>query len=413
MPSVSSTTPDLMGMVSRFITPDVIQRAAAALGEDREKTARAVSTSVPSVLTALSDVASSPTGANHIEDLIAQTRRGEPQAGGSPIWSGSTTTEAGTRLFDDELGARSSSITDALAGSSGIRRDSAHKLLGGVTAATLVALGRNMLGASALRSASREQRGEWVRALPGPLASQFGGSAYGATAPAATAAPDATTLDRERFTERERVSTARPGAYPGARPRPRWLIPLIILAAAFLAYSLVKGFRRPPERTTQNVTRTMPGSPSGPAMVPFRLPDGQTLSLPAGSGIQQFASYLGGPDRAVPQRFPLSPFGFQSNTAQVTPDSITTVNNVAALLNAYPSTEIAVASFTDNTGQPEANLALTSSRADAIKELIVARGVDPARVEAVGFGQDHPIASNDTPEGRLANRRSEIVVTKR
>jgi outer membrane protein OmpA-like peptidoglycan-associated protein len=97
----------------------------------------------------------------------------------------------------------------------------------------------------------------------------------------------------------------------------------------------------------------------------------------------------------------------------LTRDSISTVNSLAALLRAYPSTEIAVAGFTDNTGQPEANLALSSSRAEALKQLLVARGVEPARIEAVGFGQDHPIAPNDTPEGRLANRRSEVVVTKR
>jgi len=176
MPSVSSSTPDLMGMVSRFFTPDVIQRAAAELGEDREKTARALSTSVPSVLTALSDVASSPAGANHIEDAIARTRRTDTpagrlgQMGEGQLWDASTRTETGTRLFDDELGAKSSSITDAVAGSTGIKRDSAHKLLGGVTMVTVVALAKNMMGASALRSASREQRGEWLRRLPGPLA---------------------------------------------------------------------------------------------------------------------------------------------------------------------------------------------------------------------------------------------------
>jgi hypothetical protein len=266
-----------MGMVSRFFTPDVIQKAAAALGEDKERTARAVSTSVPSVLTALSDVASSPTGANHIEDMIAETRRSQGQAGeGGPILGTSTATEAGTRLFDDELGAKSNSISAAVAGSTGIKPDSAHKLLGGVTGATLLALGKNALGASALRSASREQRGEWLRRLPGPLASLFGASGYNA------AAAPPLERERERFTERDRVSTARPEVVRSERaetpysagPRSRWLLPLVLVALALLAYSLVRGFRRPPERTSQNTPQTMPGTPPriGAAPVPFRLP---------------------------------------------------------------------------------------------------------------------------------------------
>ena len=75
MAQTTSTTPDLMGIVSRQITPDVIRSVAAQLSEDRDSTASALSAAVPSTLTALSDVASSDTGARHLKDVIDEKRR--------------------------------------------------------------------------------------------------------------------------------------------------------------------------------------------------------------------------------------------------------------------------------------------------------------------------------------------------
>jgi outer membrane protein OmpA-like peptidoglycan-associated protein len=61
----------------------------------------------------------------------------------------------------------------------------------------------------------------------------------------------------------------------------------------------------------------------------------------------------------------------------------------------------------------ESNLNLSQARADAIKNELIDRGVDGSRIETAGMGQELPIASNDTAEGRAKNRRSEIVVTSR
>ena len=64
-------------------------------------------------------------------------------------------------------------------------------------------------------------------------------------------------------------------------------------------------------------------------------------------------------------------------------------------------------------GTQEANLNLSQARAESIKNELVDRGVDGARIETAGMGQDLPTAANDTAEGRATNRRSEIVVTSR
>ena len=69
-----------------------------------------------------------------------------------------------------------------------------------------------------------------------------------------------------------------------------------------------------------------------------------------------------------------------------------------------------IAGYTDNTGDAALNLALSQKRADAVREAFIAYGVDPDMLVAKGYGDADPIASNDTSEGRLKNRRIEYHV---
>jgi OOP family OmpA-OmpF porin len=68
---------------------------------------------------------------------------------------------------------------------------------------------------------------------------------------------------------------------------------------------------------------------------------------------------------------------------------------------------------TDNTGTPEANQKLSLDRADAVSQMLVTGGVAADRITTAGYGQDRPIASNDTEEGRAKNRRLELTVTQK
>jgi outer membrane protein OmpA-like peptidoglycan-associated protein len=239
----------------------------------------------------------------------------------------------------------------------------------------------------------------------------FGASSYATT----TAAKPVT----------ERVSTG-PAIRTLPPPRRNWLLPLGIAAIALLGYSLARGFRRPTAEhaATPNVTQTAPRAevarptaPQAPAVpaarMPVTLPNGQTLSLVQGSGLAGLAAFLGGAETAVPRQFNLTPMAFQDESANIAPESLSTVNDLASVLKAYPTASVTIASFTDNVGSPDTNLALSTSRSEAIQRLLAARGVDSSRVNAVGFGADHPIAPNDTAEGRLRNNRSEVIVTNK
>ena len=71
-----------------------------------------------------------------------------------------------------------------------------------------------------------------------------------------------------------------------------------------------------------------------------------------------------------------------------------------------------IAGYTDNTGDAAANVALSQHRAEAVRNVLVLAGVDPAMLVAKGYGSANPIASNDTLDGRFRNRRIEYHVLK-
>lgn len=84
---------------------------------------------------------------------------------------------------------------------------------------------------------------------------------------------------------------------------------------------------------------------------------------------------------------------------------------VAASLNRYPNTRVNVIGHTDNTGEASYNLNLSERRAQAVGSVLVNAGVSAGRINAIGRGEDQPVASNLTPEGRQQNRRVEIIIT--
>ena len=82
----------------------------------------------------------------------------------------------------------------------------------------------------------------------------------------------------------------------------------------------------------------------------------------------------------------------------------------AALKETDDDQPVVVEGYTDSRGADDTNLKLSQARADAVKDFLVSQGVKAEKLRAVGRGEDKPVASNDTPEGRANNRRVEIIV---
>jgi len=102
---------------------------------------------------------------------------------------------------------------------------------------------------------------------------------------------------------------------------------------------------------------------------------------------------------------------FDTGQATLQPASQEQLTNIADILRAYPQVKIRIGGYTDNTGDPAANLQLSEQRADNVMAELVRLGIDPARMTAKGYGAEDPIADNSTEEGRQKNRRISLRVT--
>jgi outer membrane protein OmpA-like peptidoglycan-associated protein len=103
---------------------------------------------------------------------------------------------------------------------------------------------------------------------------------------------------------------------------------------------------------------------------------------------------------------------FDFNSDKLQESSHASLDNLYALLQKYPGSKLIVEGHTDNVGSDEFNLKLSQRRADAVKNYLVAKGIDAGRIAAQGYGETVPIASNDTEEGRAINRRVELIFTR-
>lgn len=86
------------------------------------------------------------------------------------------------------------------------------------------------------------------------------------------------------------------------------------------------------------------------------------------------------------------------------------LNELAVILNKYEDTEILLEGHTDSTGSDEHNLELSRQRAQAVANQLSQENVRPTRFTIMGYGEAQPLASNETAEGRQANRRVEVAI---
>ncbi len=97
---------------------------------------------------------------------------------------------------------------------------------------------------------------------------------------------------------------------------------------------------------------------------------------------------------------------FELSGVQLSDDTRSHLARLADSLAPYPGVRFSVEGHTDSTGPPAFNQRLSQARADVVREFLIVRGMEPGRLDAIGFGPDHPIAPNGTPEGRARNRRT-------
>ncbi|PYF74892.1 OmpA family protein [Pedobacter nutrimenti] len=146
-----------------------------------------------------------------------------------------------------------------------------------------------------------------------------------------------------------------------------------------------------------------------------KLPDGTELSISENSVENRLIAFIEDKDKPVDKTtwFTFDRLYFETGKSTLKAESQEQLKNIAAILKAYPNVHLKLGGYTDNTGDAAVNKKISNERANAAMQALVKLGADPKRLEAEGYGQDHPVASNDTPEGKAQNRRIDIRVTQK
>ena len=101
---------------------------------------------------------------------------------------------------------------------------------------------------------------------------------------------------------------------------------------------------------------------------------------------------------------------FDVGQAVLKPGAYRSIEQIAEFMQSNPERSVVIEGYTDDTGSDTLNLALSQRRADAVRQALIGRNIDPSRIRTQAFGEAYPVASNDTSAGRQLNRRVELVI---
>jgi outer membrane protein OmpA-like peptidoglycan-associated protein len=101
---------------------------------------------------------------------------------------------------------------------------------------------------------------------------------------------------------------------------------------------------------------------------------------------------------------------FDVDQADLKPGAAQQLARVSDFLRNHPDRNILIEGHTDSTASDSYNLALSQRRANAVEDFLISQGGDPTRISARGYGEQLPVATNDTAAGRQQNRRVELVI---
>ena len=302
----------------------------------------------------------------------------------------------GGGMLQSIFGDRLAQVANVVASSSGLTSEATHSLMALVTPSVLGGIA-SAAPAGELTAAGVADVLAGEQAHVGALGAEV--SSLMASAPPMVVLPP----------------PAKPApASEGARP----IWPLVLLAV-LVGLLLLLGLRMCSTGTT---TKPIAETPAVPAPVEqpvaepvataeLALPTGEVLSVPPGSVGENLYNFLTGAETGS-KMFLFDGLTFDSGSATLSADSQTTVVAIAEILNAFGAVTISVDGYTDNTGAPAVNLQLSEARANAVRDALVAAGVDASRIAAAGHGEDKPVADNGTEDGRAQNRRTELTATK-
>jgi OOP family OmpA-OmpF porin len=399
-----SIVESLMGLLG----PQVLGPVASQLGESTDAVQRGLQTGSAAMLAGLVAKIGQPGFLGQIFSLITNPANGPSALSGltsnlGSLASGGTSSPVanlGSQFLSSIFGSNMSSVTDSIGRSVGVSSGKAGSLLAMAAPLVLGVLGQhvrqNNLSAADLGSTLKAEAPSLQRFLPAGLGSLMGGASNLAS----------------------NLTAVVPAKVASGN---RWLWPVVLLAALLLClFWFFNRTKAPVSEAVQTASTAAAnaGSSAASALGDFfktKLPDGVELNIPQLGIESKLISFLGDSSKPVDTTtwFNFDRLLFDTGKATLQPSSQEQLNNIAAILKAYPNVHVKLGGYTDNTGNAAANVALSDARAKNVKDALVAAGVDPSRLESKGYGDEHPVGDNATEEGRAQNRRIALLVTQK
>ncbi|SET82711.1 OmpA family protein [Hymenobacter actinosclerus] len=442
--------------VQDFFGGDTMRQTSESLGESESNVSSALRSVVPLVLGGLFSRAQQPGGTSELFGMAQQAHSSGILSNLGGLLGGLTGASTATPGADQSLLSKGSDLLQSIFGNQytpaveGVSQQAnvSSSLVGNLMRmAVPVVLGllgkhaaTNNLDANGFGSYLSGQRSNVMSAM-GNLPSGLGAilSGLGATGLGSTISNAKAQVAE---TAASAGTTAARATAPVAAAPSRWPWLLLLVAALAAVWYFMRSCDKTPDAAMPTTTE-MPAADNNVAAAPapmaatgryddatgnyvydvgalsdISLPDGTSINVGANSVESRLFNFLNDANATVSDDktqgwMSLDRVYFETGKANLTAESQAQLRNIAAIMKAFPGSAIKFGGYTDNVGKADTNLTLSADRANAARKMLMDNGVDAGRVAAEGYGQEHPLTTNDTPEGRAQNRRVDVRVTKK
>jgi OmpA-OmpF porin, OOP family len=404
---------NLLEIVKKQISGEILQKAAAFLGEDTNASQKALSAILPSVLGGVVNQSTSISSAtNLMNTLTTDGHDGSIFNSLSNLLNGGSATQglmaSGDSIVKNLFGNKTSGIVDWIASYAGIKTGSASGLMSLVSPVVMGAIGKQIsggqTGVSGLINLLGGQTNFIKNALPSGLSSVLGLSNLRLDTPSVVS-----TAQAEKIASEAHIMVAEKSLLSKVLP---WFI--LLLAGLGGMFYLKMCNTKAPEPPQATAVTEVPQvvAPMVDTIKKLALPEGD-ITVKTGSFLDQLYMEVIDTTLDPTKALTFDNVNFATGSADLTEGSKMQLNDLVKIMKGYPKVEIKVEGHTDNQGNEASNKKLSENRAASVKTYLASHGIAGGRMATAGFGSSKPVADNTNEEGRAKNRRIEAMIVKK
>lgn len=403
---------NLLEIVKKQISGDILQKAAAFLGEDTSALQKALNAILPSVLGGVVNQSTSISSATTLMNtLVTDGHDGSIFNSLSNLLNGGSATQglmaAGDGIVKNLFGNKTSGIVDWIASYAGIKTGSASGLMSMIAPVVMGAIGKQISGEHAsptgLMSLLSDQTNLIKNTLPAGLSSVLGLSNLRLDTPSVVSTAQAEKIASEAHTMVAEKSLL-------SRVLPWFVLLLAGLVGMFYLKMCNTKAPEPPQATA--VTEVPQIVVPVDTIKKLALPQGE-MTVKKGSFLDQLYMEVNDTTLDPTKTLIFDNVNFATGSADLTEESKVQLDDLVKIMKGYPKVAIKIEGHTDNQGNEVQNKKLSENRAASVKAYIASHGIVGGRMATAGFGSSKPLADNMNEEGRAKNRRIEAMIVKK